>query len=206
MADTLTDIKNRDELDALKTSLLPDNTTGDISPADIREYFRLSEASIDPRAGVIVGGVQDNIPVTATPVKLAYFTVDAASDDVLFTADSANDEVLVHGNCRCPFTLRFQGKWAAGEDLTLELRINDAVPTNPSNIQTVTVEGKGATDPEAISFTAVNLTINDDDLTAGGGSASVSVWISSTTGNFDLDQVQCTFGVSYTPYTIRSIA
>ncbi len=205
MADTLDDLLTRDAYEALWESRLATNGVGAITAATFRDYMRSTAANLDPRAGVLTGANVDDFNVPSTQpnaVKLSTFNLAPASDGLLFSPNAATDAIGVAKSCRCPFTFRFNGAWNTGEDINFELRINDAVPSNPANQVTISKEGKGSSDPEYLSATAVNLVISAADIAAGsGGYAWVSLWVYSTTGAFTVDQISATFGLSYTPFT-----
>jgi hypothetical protein len=121
MADTI-----RDQPQIL--ALFADNTTGDISPQDLRDFVVSS-------MGVYGGmAVQDGAPVTqagitSTPSKATFWNVDLPSDGVV--ADSTTDDDLTiptngGGDYEVSFDISFATATGASTLFEARLRINGA--------------------------------------------------------------------------------
>lgn len=199
-------VLNETELAASFLANIPDNTSGDVSPSDVRGELTNLVESLQSYSGVMTNRTEvDGIAITGTPTKWIYFTDDNTSPNQLLEANVANERVLVKEPARYFVTLRFEGQWPATEDLRLEVYLNGVA--NPLTPISFAVEGKGPADPDIISVTDIAYIVNSAAIAAGpgGNSAEIELFVSSDTGPFNVDQLDIVMGVEYSPLSIRTV-
>jgi hypothetical protein len=190
-----------DLLDAIATRT-PDNTTEEVSPADIRQDFTDIIDSLQSYAGVMEGGVVASIDVTETATVFpAMLTINATpTATALLEADQANDQIKVFENGRYQMTLRFQGTWSAQRELEFHVHVNGI-----ENVLTpIIFTQEGNASAQTISVTSVTFLINDTMIAAGPGYASVQLALGIDTAA-SVSQTKTTFGLSYGPLSIDTI-
>ncbi|AUR92135.1 hypothetical protein NVP1170O_022 [Vibrio phage 1.170.O._10N.261.52.C3] len=192
-------VLNKAELDAQRESTYRRNK---IPKNFERNSYELNQTeSLDNIAGAISDGVVENIPVTDTITKLTTFNTNDTSENEVFRPDQANDKITLKGTGVYFVTLRFQGRWGVGEDLTFHVYIN-GVP-NPITPFDFSAEGSGNNDPKVISITRFTYVVTTPMLVSG--EADIEVFVESTTGTFSLDQDKVNFGVELSPLTFNSL-
>lgn len=198
-------IYNQTELEAAIGDSIYSNTQGDVSGDDVRDRMFDIIASLQSYPGVIDGDAVAGISITATPANIASFNSNATTANELLEADQANDRIKVFEPGLYFITLRFNGSWAANEDLTFELFVNGAA--NPITPATYTQEGQGAADPIVVSITDIAFIINSSMIAAGPGGtfAELELYVSSATGTFTVDQTSIQLGAEYNPLSIRTV-
>lgn len=196
-------IFNQADLIAEINTLIPDNITGDVSPADVRQSMGHMIDSLQAYGGVISDGSNPGIAVTATPTKLATFAANDTPENALLNPDFANNKIIVKEAALYFIELDFTGEWGTNENLTLSVFANGVV--NPVSPRSVIQEGLGVSDPQNMAISGRAFIVNDAMITAGGGSVDVEIFHSSTTGNFTLDQLDIAFGLVYSPLTIDNV-
>ena len=194
-------ILNQDEIDVALEELFK---TGSKPPSTrkLKEFLRdLVKSS--KAYSVAMSGAADTFNITGTPTKFDNFTTnDATKAAGLMEVDAANDRIRVFYPGLYYVTLRFNGSWNTGEDLTFEVRVNGAPHfATPFSYQK---EGKGALDPELLSVTLYTFPLFSAFF-AGTGYADIEVYLSSSTGAFSLSQISTILGVRYEPFTINTI-
>lgn len=135
---------------------LPDNTTGAISPADVRDMFKDLIDTLTPGYGSITnfGGAGLIAMLSATPQVLAPFTAIAEVSAGYFTANLATGSITrtlgtVPGS-RLFITAEGLVSGAGGNDVVVRLFAND-LPTN----FTTTASTSGATNKIAFDLAAI---------------------------------------------------
>ena len=196
-------ILNATELKNLSDTNFPDNTSGLITPAKLREYNDNKMDSDRSYGALLTGTNVDNVGITGTPTKWAEFDTDMTQTSELFTGDLPNNQLLVTKECAILVSCTLNGRWAGGEDLKGEIYMNDAV--HPITPVEAFQEGVGANDPTNFLIVRQPFPILQSYVTAGGGSAKVGLYLSSVTGNFNIDQLSIKFGFEYVPYSIRTL-
>ena len=198
-------ILNEVELNSLNDSRFADNVTGDILPVNHRAHNTDLLESLQAYGGVINDGVVASIEVSAAPIKWTHFTTNSTSPNLLLEADQVNSRVKVYEPGLYFVTLRFQGDWAANENLDFETYVNGA--SNPITPISVKQEGQGVGDPMFMSITRVAFVIPSSLIIdqGDGDYAAVDLWASSDTGTFDVNQQGVTFGLEYSPLSIRTV-
>ena len=196
-------ILNQTDLLAAIAARTPNNTSGDVSPEDIRDSFTDIIDSLQSYGGVMSGGVVGGFSVTTTPTVFpAMLDTNATSANLLLEADHANDQIKVFENGRYEITLRFSGTWPATGELTFLVYVNGIANT----FTPFEFAQEGNSSDQSLSFTAVTFLINDAMIAAGPGGAyaSVQLYLAMDTTR-TLSQVSLTFGVSYGPLSIDTI-
>lgn len=198
-------ILNQAEIEALIASRFADNATGDITPEDMRDHAQDHLDSLQSYGGVVLDGNSPTNSITATPTLWTRYTSNATSANALLEADYANGRIKVFQPGVYLVTLRTQGKWATNEDLTREVYVNGAA--NAVTPITFAQEGAGASDPAFVSSSRVTFIITSTMIAAGPGGAfaEVGLYLSSTTGTFNYEQDDITFGLEYNPLSIRTV-
>lgn len=195
------------EYDALIAAL---EDGGNNTAAEVRETFLKSSEintdqveSLQSYPGVITdnGITIDNINITGTPTKLTTFSVNSTSPNTVLESDQVNSLIKVYEPALYFVTFRFYGQWSAGEDLKFEIYLNDS--PNPITPVAFIQEGAGGSDPIIVSVTDIAYIVNSAAI--GGTNAEISVYVSSTTGDFTVDQLGITFGAEYNPLSIRTV-
>jgi hypothetical protein len=195
-------IKNQAQLEVELENLFRTGTALP-KPTDIKQYLRDALESSRSYAVAAWGGA-DTFSITSTPTKFNHFSMDVAIDGAsLVKSDAANQKLVVTKPAHYALTLIMNAKWSTGEDLTIEVRIDGAA--NFYNPVEFHVEGKGTNDPELIAVSGVAFPIGSLLVAGNGDSVDVEVYLSSTTGNFTLNQENFTMGLTYSPFTIHAL-
>lgn len=201
-------VRNRTELDAEILSIanlnFPDNNSGLITPLDVRNAFvdglGAVVDSLTDFASVLSGGPVSTIPVSATAVKWTHFNSIGIPENEVFRPDLPNDAIHVKIGCICLVNLRFFGIWGTNDNLRFDLRVNGA-----SNVitpfTTPGVQGDGPGDEKPIAISAERFIITTADVTAGGGEATLELYVDSTSGSFNVDQGKVGIQIQYVPLT-----
>jgi len=196
-------VYNATDLQAQIDNLLPNNTSGDISPTDVRTVIEDVVDSLKPIGGAITDGNVTSISITGTPTLYNHYTSNTGPTNELFAPDFANGVVDILDSGVYLVGVTFEGEWATTEDLVFEFYINGAAhPTSPLKVSSA---GDGASDPTTISFLRQTCTITEAMITAGGGSAELALYAYSTTGTFSLDQNDIIMGAEYYNLTINAV-
>jgi hypothetical protein len=196
-------IKNDTQLLADNASLFADNSAGDITEAVFRGYNVDMIESLKPYSAVLAGEDVPSFGITETPAKLTTFNTSPVTENDIFLGDATNDEIGVKVECNVIATIKLDGKWAATEDLKLDLYVNGA----PNPITSVSVQkvGSGTSNPDTISSASNLFVITQAMVDAGGGSAKVSIYASNAaSGSFDLEQITATLALQYVTFSIAS--
>lgn len=134
--------------DALKAELignLPDNTVGEISPADVRAALVDILDSLRPSYGALIGSPAEPVAITLTqtwqPIPLTVWTAKIESDPNEIGADQANGELVIKFDRYNP---RFQAEVSFTADNAEETLWTFAVDGIPVGI-TMSMDGHGAT-------------------------------------------------------------
>jgi hypothetical protein len=147
------------ELLAQADATLEDNTTGNITPADVRNLIKDFLDTMSPAYGVITctSSVE---ALTATPAVISPFTSILAATVGYFTANLTAGSVTRALNgiagASVRFTLNGDVAGANNTAVTISIYKNGA----PTGFQT-TVATRGAANP--VSFNIAGLTYNDTD-------------------------------------------
>ena len=199
-------VLNYTELTAKNTSLFADNATGDITPALLREYNLDNLDSFRPLGVLIQDGVVNTIAIPADPATLhwPHFTTNRSVTNDIFTPDFANGDLIVKEPCVVLMSFTLNGEWSNGEDLKMEI-FKDIGAGGVATGVIAFQEGHGTNDPTQFSMTRQFLVVDTADITAGGGSVSLSLHASSVTGAFNLNQLDCKFGAEYQNLSIRTV-
>lgn len=194
-------IKNDTQLKADNDSLFADNVAGNISALDFRTYNDDMIDSIKAYSGVLSGEDVPTFGVTETPAKLTTFNAAPVTENDIFLGDAANDEIAVKVKCNVIATIKLDGKWAATEDLRLDLYVNGMA--NPITAVSVQKVGSGTSNPDTISSASNLFVITQAMVDDGGGSAKVAVYASNAaSGSFDLEQITATLALQYVIFSI----
>jgi hypothetical protein len=197
-------ILNETELKAKNAVLFQTGVTGGITAAKLREYNIDQVESLQSYAGVITGVVVDNVTVTDAGADWTEFSSNSTSENVLIKPEFAAGTVRVKEPALYFVTVRFNGAWAANENMVFHVHVNGA--DNPYTEIEFSQEGAGAGDPVLVSVTDMAFIVNSSMVAAGGGSgAAITLFISSSSGTFTVDQTKVTFGVKYNPLSIRTV-
>jgi hypothetical protein len=195
-------ILNETELNA---SIATINDAGANTAAEVRQVFTDLKDSLQSYGGVIDDGVSVGNSITTTPTKWTNFSVNQTGPNQMLEADVANNRILVYEPALYFLTLRFQGKWAANEDLRFLVYVNGS--PNPISPISFAAEGNGATDPKIVSVTDIAFLINSAMIAGGTGGtqAEVELYFQSDSGTFNLDQDDITMGMESNPLSIRTV-
>ena len=196
-------IKNQAEMVA---SIATIDDGGLNTAAEMRAVLQDFLDSLQSYAGVIQDGQVDDINMTATPVKWTNYTMNTTGPNDVLEANYQNGQVKVFEPGLYFVTLRFFGQWGGGEDLEFDIRKNDVQSPSPSTTR-FAVEGAGNNDPKAVSVTRIGFVVQTADIInqGDGNYATVSLWMASLTGTFNLDQLGVSLGVEYSPLSIRAV-
>jgi len=195
-------ILNEAELKAKNDNLFQTGVQGGVTAAKLREYNVDQVESLQSYGSILIGAEVDNISVTNSGSNWTEYTHQAGSSALLqptfFTGTISAFEPALYF-----VTIRFNGKWNAGEDLSLRVHVNGVENVmTPIELQQ---EGQGSNDPVLISATDMAFIVNSGMIAAGGGQADITLFVSSTTGTFLVDQTTVTFGARYNPLSIRTV-
>lgn len=157
--------------------------------------------STRPYSGVITNGVANQV-VTAVPSLWNHFTTNVTTENQMLKGDQANGCVVVKEPGNYYVTLRFIFDYPTTEDLKIHLYANDA--PNPFREAFFIQKGEGNGNPISKSFTNIVFPISTAMITAGGGEATIKVYVESLTGDFTLNQTEIILGVGYIAYSIRN--
>jgi len=173
--------------------------------AKVRSIFTDMLQSLQSYGGVLSDGNVVDIGITENPVLWTHYTDAPTSPNLLLEANLASNLIRVKEPALYFLTFRFQGSWAANEDLKFLMYVN-GVPNVITPVQ-IEQEGQGASDPIILSVTDIAFIVNSAMIAAGPGGnyAEVGVFASSDTGPFDVDQEAITFGLEYNPLSIRTV-
>jgi hypothetical protein len=196
-------ILNETELKAKNQLLFQTGLVGGTTTAKLREYNIDSIDSMQSYSGVIIGVVVDNVTVDNTGSVWTEFSHDGGAANQLISTDHSTGTLTVSEPGVYFVTVRFNGKWSAGEDLNFEVLVNGS--STPMTPVVFAQEGQGSSDPVLISVTDVELIVDSAMILAGAGSADITLFVKSTTGTFDVDQTTVTFKVRYNPLSIRTV-
>tara|TARA_R100001198_G_C5223003_1_gene204539 strand:+ start:922 stop:1521 length:600 start_codon:yes stop_codon:yes gene_type:complete len=196
-------ILNEAELEVLKDSRFANNSTGEISATDLRDHMQDMFDSDKPLSGVITDGIVSNIPITATPTKYDNFTTNITSENEIFVPDQANGRIGVKEPIFGFVSIKLNGAWNNGEDLKIQVYSN-GLP-NPITPIEFEQEGQGGSDPNLFNIVLVPFIITSSMISAGGGQAWVEMFVSSDTGNFNVNQYDVSFQYQYRVYSIRTV-
>lgn len=196
-------IRNETELADLALSRIPNNTSNEVSPTDIRTQLQDERDSLMPNGCVIRNQTPiASIAVSATPqVITASETVTSETD--IWIPQPANNRIICKEPVLGLYTVRFQGSWPLNEDLNFALFLN--------NVQFgggIAQEGQGAGDPIPISFARLGIVVNSAAIAAdpaGQGGAVIDFRMWSTTGGFNVDQDSMELGIEYSQGSIRTV-
>ena len=127
----------------------PDNITGMITPAKLRNYLKDMLDAMRPAYGYLT--LPGSNPLTAglTPVIFAWTAQYDSTGQTVSSTVSNNIARQERGTCTLNFTVDFVAP--ANRQLTFTLFKNGVATTWRQSAQ-----GTGATDPVSISFTAVD--------------------------------------------------
>jgi len=149
------------ELLAQADANLPDNTTGQISPADVRNLIKDFLDTMSPAYGVIQCSSSVEA-LTATAAAISPFTAILAATAGFFTANltagSVTRELNGIAGASVRFTVNGDVAGANNTAVTVEVYKNGA----PTGFRT-TVATRGAANP--VSFNIAGLTYNDTNAT-----------------------------------------
>ena len=196
-------ILNETELKSTNTADFPTGVIGGTSAADIRGFHVDLIESLKTYGGVISGAVVDNVEVTDVGSTWTEFDTNTTSENELLRPDFTTGIVAVKQPALYFITIRFNGQWPANEDLHFHVHVN-GIENSITPIE-FNKEGKGTTDPELVSVTDIPFVIDTAMISAGGTEADVTLFMSSSTGTFSVDQTTVTFGVRYSPLSIRTV-
>ena len=196
-------ILNETELKAKNEALFQTGVVGGVTAAKMREYNIDSVESLQSYAGVIAGDSVDNVEVTAAGANWLEYNRNSTSSNQLLSTDYTTGTISVHEPALYFVSIKFNGAWAANEDLILHVHINGT--NNPITPIEFAQEGQGTSDPTLISITNVPFIVNSGMITAGGGAADVTLFVSSGTGTFNVNQTTITLSVQYNPLSIRTV-
>jgi hypothetical protein len=142
--------KSMVELEAEATTNLPDNTSGAISAADVRQMFLNFINAIRPAYGTCQKTTPQTVNLGLTPVTITYNTAQS-SDINQLTASAPLGEIdrTERGTSTINFTMDFE--CATNRFITATLYKNGAITP-----WRATVNGAGAGSPVGMAFTAVD--------------------------------------------------
>ena len=142
--------KSITELEAQATTDLPDNTSGAISPADVRQMFIDFLNAIRPAYGTLQKTTPQAISLGLTPVAFPY-TTQNDSDPNQTNSSPANGQIarLARGTSTINFTMDFE--CTAGRFVTFTLFKNGV-----ATLWRTTSNGGGAGNPVGVAITAVD--------------------------------------------------
>ena len=195
-------IKNYAELMAQIASTFPDNNTKAITPALKRAYDIDQLDSEQHYSGLILGGAGTE-PITTTPTKWTNWSSNQDDANAIAESDFANNEVKVFEPCVMWITVNIIGDWALLNDLIAEVYMNGAIhPTTPI---TSAGAGYGAGVPVNFTIPRRRFVVTAAMISAGGGSAKVSIYHSVSSGSFTATIDFCSLDCEYFPLSIRTV-
>lgn len=197
-------ILNETELRAANESLFQTGVVGGITAAKMREWnVDVIESERSYRV-VLAGEEVNGINITDAGAVWDHYNASPLSANALLTPDFLTGKISVLEPANYFATIRFNGKWPANEDLNFTLTVNGV--GNALTPVSFTKEGKGTNDPELISVTDIDFTVDSGMLAAGiGGAAIVELFVSSLTGPFILDQATVSLSLRYNTLSIRTV-
>ena len=138
------------ELEAQATTNLPDNTSGAISPADVRQLFIDFLNAIRPAYGILQKTTPQTISLGLTPVAFPY-TTQTDSDPNQTNSSPANGQItrLARGTSTINFTMDIE--CATNRFITATLFKNGV-----ATAWRITCNGAGTGNPVGMSLTAVD--------------------------------------------------
>lgn len=147
------------ELLAEADANLPDNTTGQISPADVRTLIKDFLDTVSPAYGVI-SATSSVEALTATPAVISPFTAILAATAGYFTANLTNGSVTrpLNGIAGASVRLTANGDVAGANNTAVTVTLYKNGAATPFK---TTVATRGAANP--VSFNIAGLTYNDTD-------------------------------------------
>lgn len=142
--------KSMVELEAEATTNLPDNTSGAISAADVRQMFLDFINAIRPAYGVLQKTAPQTVNLGTTDVSFVYTTA-TSSDINQLTASAATGKIsrTERGTSSINFTMDIE--CATNRFITFTLYKNGAATP-----WRMTVNGAGTGKPTAVSMTAID--------------------------------------------------
>jgi hypothetical protein len=153
-------------------ALFADNTTGDISPQDLRDFLVSSQGGY---GSIFVTGGSTAQVVSGTPVKMSGFATNGISSGT--TPDNANDQITISVAGDYDIAL-LAGSFIGsnGSTPTLDIYINGS----PSGLPTLTRTLGTPANPGSAA-TGGQLTLATNDI--------VTVFVSSTSTSFTPQEV-----------------
>lgn len=142
--------KSINELAAQAIANFPDNITGDVSPADLRQFCLDFLEAISPAYGYLTKTTGSSQLLGLTPV-VVDFTAGFDSDPTQTTSSAANNNITrsERGTCTMNFSCDFETN--SGRFITFTIFKNSsATPWR------VTGNGAGAGNPVSVALTAVD--------------------------------------------------
>jgi hypothetical protein len=164
----ISDILKQSELEAL----FADNTTGDISPTDLRKFV----SSVAPYGGVMRVAPDAAYPITGTPTSLDFDSYNIPGND-LMTFDLANNKCVIHAGGIYYVTWRLTGTWANTDDVDLHVFIDGVEDPYAYSL----TKGIGA-NPLSISVSNYPIPITEAQVSGAGGNLDLELRISKDGG------------------------
>jgi hypothetical protein len=201
-------ILSYDGLQSEIATLLPDNSIGAISPADLRAALtHINDSHRERGVGIrgnavgpinIPAGMSNATQLGQSGQALGIFVEDVDFDpDDIVVAQSVTDDIGINASGVFELSLRFNGEWSSNDELYLELRLNGNSFV-PSPIFAGD-EGNGGTDPHPLVIPRSSVIIPAADIP---GTISVWAWGDAA---FTVDQLTIGVGVRYVPLTIGTV-
>ena len=138
------------ELEAQAAADLPDNTTGLITPADVRNMFLDFLNAIRPAYGVCQKTAPETVTLGLTPAAIAY-TTGTSSDSNQLTANAATGQVSRSERGTATINFSMDVECAANRFITATLFKNGVATT-----WRITVNGAGTGNPVGMALTAID--------------------------------------------------
>lgn len=192
-------LRNRTEYTAFLETTINDNTSGDVTPEDIRLSFEALADAVMPTTGNMSGDIE-TFAVTTSPQKLTTFSDNDSSNNEIFEPDEANDRINVIDNCVVLYTILGNAEWPNNQDLIISVRVNGNVAATGNPVE---LGGGGTNKPRQIFGTGI-LLISQTLVDAGTGGANIEVFVEGES-NYDLDQLNITMALQYIDFTINTL-